>query len=1575
MKRYIVYLFLPLLCFILVAETNGQVLNTNMPEFDGYVRAVAEHGDTVFVGGGFSKAFYQEHNYRRIASVDRLSDQKKGNKLPGSNGVIYKILPDGFGGAYLGGSFTRVGDSVRLGLAHVDSTGKVTDKLASTKVSGYVKTMKLRNDTLYFGGGFTTVGKISQAGGVGISDSGTIQKFMPVTNGSINVCLPDSNGGWYVGGNFSVIGGLPRKNLAHIDSNGLVYPWDPNLDGPVFSMIVNGNALIAGGAFNTAGGVLRRNLVSIDKIAGTINGWSPSANGAVYTMLKVGSKLYLGGDFLQINSTSRFYAAAIDINTGGVTAWDPNADATVRAMAIKDSHIYIGGDFTYLKGYAMRVRIAMVDTNSGQPASWSPQVNGTITKLLLYGNNLLVVGVFSKVDTIPKSQIAIFNSSTGQLMSKEFVVYGGEVKDVLLVDTTLYVAGGFNRVGRGVIDRSYLAAFNFNSGEVVNWSPIVNNKVITINSYNGLVYGFGSFDIASGIKRRNIASVTISSEKICSWAFNTDNTVNAIEFSEQTMYIGGNFFTVSGEMRVGVASIDMHNWTLTSWAPRLFYGVLSMLNHNNVLYVGGSFDHVNDTISRSSIAAFDLATGNLTTWNPGVNGTVYSMVADSDHIYIGGSFNYAGGKWRYGVAGISTNTGIASAMKIGVGDSRTVTALAIYGDTLYIGGPFDYLLDSNSISNSSFIGHKSRIAAINKNTGAVFNWSPPLSVTGPSSPFNVAYPIEIVPLEKTVIFSGPFECSIEGEDAKNLVAISKSSGKLLNWDFKTSNAVESLFIRDSLMFIGGWFTSILDQPRTSLAVLNLRTGNLTPFSPLIKTSSQGNGSAVTQIQFRDSVIYFSGIFDSVNNVSRRAFAEMNLYTASLSSWDPKMDQNNSCIQVEDSILYVGGGYSTLNLSPKNKLAAVSLNTHQTKSWNPLLSLSKEKNVKTLAVAKNSIFIGGYFDSVSTVSQRYIAEVDKFTGLLKPRALSTNGGVESIKFNKNGHMYVSGVYTRINNEPFAYYSVIDTSNNAIINWNPQINNACRTDLVVGNTCYLGGAFTSVLAEPRKYFAAMTSEDYSQKIYILSKAICPGDSLLVAYKFSLRPNKNNTCVAELSDYFGNFTTFTTIGSVLNSSDTGVIYCKIPHRMYPGNYRVRVRSTNPNFTGISDSTFIIRPLSMSAFSVNAPDQCLGTANVICNDVSGTSTLSRKWYMNGISVYDTTVAVSKTFTATGKYYIALTTKNVFGCSDSSSQVITVHEPVHALFSINDSSQCFEGNSFKITNESSVQSGQIYCNWHFGDNTMDTVYSLNKSFLSSGAYVVQLIVYNSGCSDTMSKIALVRPNPFTPSLFYSPDTVACSDVPILLKTNSLDVKSWMKNGTALGITTDSLVVTNSPGSYSLKVTNTENCDATSTVANLFFKPTPVKPIITVSGNVLTSSSTTGNQWYSSTGAIAGETGQTYLASSIGQYYTIVTLNGCPSPASDMANFPATGITSISKDNSISVYPNPNNGSFTIVPDKKIDGEVLVKLFDLTGRIVFEEVRNDNNLSIQTTGLANGTYLLVIQTNDGLSKVKIAINR
>ena len=94
-----------------------------------------------------------------------------------------------------------------------------------------------------------------------------------------------------------------------------------------------------------------------------------------------------------------------------------------------------------------------------------------------------------------------------------------------------------------------------------------------------------------------------------------------------------------------------------------------------------------------------------------------------------------------------------------------------------------------------------------------------------------------------------------------------------------------------------------------------------------------------------------------------------------------------------------------------------------------------------------------------------------------------------------------------------------------------------------------------------------------------------------------------------------------------------------------------------------------------------------------------------------------------------------------------------------------------------------------------------------------------------------------------------------------------------------------------------------------------------------------------------------------------------------MANFPATGMASVSKNNFVSVYPNPNNGSFIIVPDQKLDGEVLVKLFDLTGRIVFEEVRNDNNLSIQTTGLANATYLLVVQTNDGLSKVKIAVFR
>ena len=64
----------------------------------------------------------------------------------------------------------------------------------------------------------------------------------------------------------------------------------------------------------------------------------------------------------------------------------------------------------------------------------------------------------------------------------------------------------------------------------------------------------------------------------------------------------------------------------------------------------------------------------------------------------------------------------------------------------------------------------------------------------------------------------------------------------------------------------------------------------------------------------------------------------------------------------------------------------------------------------------------------------------------------------------------------------------------------------------------------------------------------------------------------------------------------------------------------------------------------------------------------------------------------------------------------------------------------------------------------------------------------------------------------------------------------------------------------------------------------PTTPTITLIGNTLHSSATTGNQWYNSNGMIEGETGQDFVVQSQNTYYTIVTLANCSSSHSNSIN-------------------------------------------------------------------------------------------
>jgi hypothetical protein len=77
-------------------------------------------------------------------------------------------------------------------------------------------------------------------------------------------------------------------------------------------------------------------------------------------------------------------------------------------------------------------------------------------------------------------------------------------------------------------------------------------------------------------------------------------------------------------------------------------------------------------------------------------------------------------------------------------------------------------------------------------------------------------------------------------------------------------------------------------------------------------------------------------------------------------------------------------------------------------------------------------------------------------------------------------------------------------------------------------------------------------------------------------------------------------------------------------------------------------------------------------------------------------------------------------------------------------------------------------------------------------------------------------------------------------------------------------------------------------------------------------------------------------------------------------------------ENNITVYPNPSNGIFTIeMPG--FDGEKVIKLLDVTGKIVSIQSTFNNSLELNEVTLIAGIYIASIQTEMGTITRKVIV--
>jgi hypothetical protein len=152
-------------------------------------------------------------------------------------------------------------------------------------------------------------------------------------------------------------------------------------------------------------------------------------------------------------------------------------------------------------------------------------------------------------------------------------------------------------------------------------------------------------------------------------------------------------------------------------------------------------------------------------------------------------------------------------------------------------------------------------------------------------------------------------------------------------------------------------------------------------------------------------------------------------------------------------------------------------------------------------------------------------------------------------------------------------------------------------------------------------------------------------------------------------------------------------------------------------------------------------------------------------------------------------------------------------------------------------------------------------------------------------------------------------------------------------------------------------------------------------GDTLLLHANTGNgltyQWLRNNQNIIGATANTYGAFKAGKFAVTVTKNstGC-SKTSVATQVHITCKEGEQLTSAPAVYPNPNDGKFTLDLSNISDASVIVT--DLLGKVVYKKLSDsagDPVLSVDLTQLNSGLYYVIIKTGEQQWMEKVEITR
>ena len=621
--------------------------------------------------------------------------------------------------------------------------------------------------------------------------------------------------------------------------------------------------------------------------------------------------------------------------------------------------------------------------------------------------------------------------SLTNVIRNDFWDTDGSVHAILATNGVVFVGGSFSHVAPRI--KKVAAVHAYTSEPIPSFPAITGGNVaIIVPDENGGWYLGGDFTAVGGVSRTNLAHLYSDFSVDPIFAPNPNGTIRTLLLDGAALFVGGSFSEISGQNRSRLAALDAGNGAAHPWNPGADDDVLSLQVLDDTIYVGGRFGRLGGQ-TRQRLAAV-TRDGALLPWAPQLNGDVFTIGVNDDAIFVGGNFSFANGSARGGLAAFNRVTGqLVSSWNPNPRDGLapgSVTTVRVVCNTVYVAGRF------TSIGGFG----RSRVAAVDSNTGQVLAWDARLS---------------------------PFR-----------------SGTL-------PSSVQVLEVSGSTVFIGGEFNAAAGTARRDLLAVDSVTGTLMSWNP-------GLDGGIVALGVVGRVL-LAAVEIGPGGVERRNVAAFDEMTGRALNWSPNPDDSVLALAFAGDTLFIGGSFSNVGGLPRGRLAAVDANTGVVRTdW----VVNANSNVQALALSGNRLFVGGSFTTLTGITRRGLAAVDADTGLLVPGwSPHADGGDVRALAEANGTLFVGGSFAQIAFIDRSRLAAVSSASGAVLPWNPGADGNVRALLLAGGAVYVGGQFTTVAGQTVPGLAALNVASGQAIPWILGSPSIPPDVRALAISGSV------------------------------------------------------------------------------------------------------------------------------------------------------------------------------------------------------------------------------------------------------------------------------------------------------------------------------------------------------------------------------------------------------------------------------------------------------------------------------------------